>query len=254
MKKLALTIIISTWAAAAAFAALGDVVGTIPIPGGAQAGLGASANYLYITNYSQSRIYFVNQTTGSVMGSFANAGGSNTRGLACVSGGYLWQNKAYTAPFLSYQTNDATGSVYASFPIPSSVTHGIDPLCTGDGGAGTSYLLLSDYSAKRIYYMTTAGSIASSFLVTPILYEIAYDWRNELIWGGMNSNVCYAVSTTGSSVASFTAPTSNIYGMAYYGQYLFVGGTSGNIYRIHCPSGFNAIAPASLGRIKALYR
>jgi len=254
MKKVLIFVLAGLSLAATVFANLGDVVGTIAIPGGSQAGMGITDNYLYVTNYTQGRIYMLNPTSGSVMGSFAAAGGTNTRGLAGVGTGYLWQNQGYSSPYPTYQTNATTGSVYASFNMPAVYCHGIDPLCTGDGGAGTSYLIVSCYSSYRIYFMTTAGSIASSMTITPQMYDIAYDWRNELIWGGMNSAVCSAVNTTGSTVASFSAPVGNIYGMAYYGQYLYVGGTSGNIYRIHCPSGFTGVQPASLGRVKALYR
>jgi len=239
---------------AAAFAALGDVAGSFAIPGGACAGLGISSAYLFTTNYSQSTIYRVHPTTGSIYGSFAAAGGTNTRGLAYQSGGYLWQNKAYTSPYTIFNTNEATGSIYSSYPLPTSVTHGSAPLATGDGGVGTSYIILSSYAtASTIYYMTTTGSIASSHTVPAIMYEIAYDWRNKLIWGGMNLTTCFGCTTTGSLVASFEKPTGNIYGITYYGEYLWLAGTSGYIYRQHCPANL-AIKPASIGKVKALFR
>ena len=253
MRKSLFVVLALLCAASAALAALGDVVGSFPNPGGSCGGLGRSNAYLYTTDYSPGTIYRVHPTTGSVYNSFAAAGGSNTRGLAYQFGGYLWQNKAYSSPYTIYRTNEGTGSRYNSYALPSGVTHGSAPLATGDGGSGTTRIILSDYSARRIYYMTTTGSIASSHAVNQALYEIAYDWRNELIWGGMNTTTVYGFTTNGSLVASFSKPTGNVYGITYHGQYLWVGGTSGYIYRQHCPILNVGVKPASMGKIKAMF-
>ena len=253
MKKCLIVTVVTLCAAGMAFADLGSVVNSFAIPGSACAGLGRSNTYLYTTNYSQSRIYRVNPTSGSVYNSFSAVGGSNTRGLAYQFGGYLWQNKAYTSPYTIYRTNEGTGSVYNSYSLPTSLTHGSAPLATGDGGEGTTRIILSSYGVPgTIYYMTTTGSIASSHTVSQALYEIAYDWRNQLIWGGMNTTTVYGFTTTGSLKASFTKPTGNIYGITYHGQYLWVAGTSGLIYQIHCPNNVG-IAPTSMGKIKAMF-
>ena len=254
MRKALLVAVATLCAAGVAFAALGDVVRSFSIPGGAQAGMGRSNGILYSVNYSQSRIYRMNPTTGSVTGSFAAAGGSNTRGLAYQWGGYLWQNQGYTSPYRIYRTSTSNGSIYASYALPRSLCHGSAPLATGDGGSGVSHIIISCYSNRYLYYMTTTGSIARSHSVSPTLYDIAYDWRNKLVWGGMNSTTCYGVTTTGSTVASFNKPTGNIYGMTYHGQYLFVAGTSGYIYTIHCPVLNVGVRPSSMGKIKAMYK
>jgi hypothetical protein len=246
--------VLSLAAAACVYGALGDVVGSFPIPGGAQAGLGRSNGYLYTTYYSGSTIYRVNPSSGSVTNSFTAAGGSNTRGLAYQFGGYLWQNKAYTSPYTIYRTNESNGSVYNSYTLPSSVTHGSAPLATGDGGEGTTYIIVSSYNAtSTLYYMTTTGSIARSHTANTYLYEIAYDWRNQLIWGGMNDGYVYGFTTNGSRVASFQKPTGNVYGITYHGQYLWVGGTSGYIYIQHCPILNVNVKPSSMGKIKAMF-
>lgn len=253
MRKSLFVVLALLCAAGAALAALGDVVGSFPNPGGNCGGLGRSNTYLYTTDYSPGTIYRVHPTTGSVYNSFAAAGGSNTRGLAYQFGGYLWQNKAYSSPYRIYRTNEGTGSIYNYYSLPSGVTHGSAPLATGDGGSGTTRIILSDYSARRIYYMTTTGSIARSHAVNQALYEIAYDWRNQLIWGGMNTTTVYGFTTNGSLVASFSKPTGNVYGITYHGQYLWVGGTSGYIYRQHCPILNVGVKPASMGKIKAMF-
>ena len=237
-----------------AFATLGSVIRSFAIPGGACAGMGRSNGYLYTTNYSQSRIYRVNPTSGSVTNSFASAGGSNTRDLAYQFGGYLWQNKAYTSPYTIYRTNEGTGSIYNSYSIPTSTTHASAPLATGDGGSGTTQIILASYSgsSSTVYYMNLSGSIVRSHTANTLLYTIAYDWRNQLIWGGMNDGYVYGFTTAGSRVTSFRKPTGNVYGITYHGQYLWVAGTSGLIYQIHCPATVG-IAPTSMGKIKAMF-
>ena len=254
MRKSLIVTVLTLCVAGAALADLGSVVRSFPIPGGACSGLARSNGLFYSVNHSQSRIYVMNPTTGSVSNSFAAAGGAQTRGLAYQWGGYLWQNQAYNSPYRIYRTNTSAGSIYNSYTLPRSNCHGSAPLATGDGGSGTTHIILSCYSNKTLYYMTTTGSIARSHTVTPGLYDIAYDWRNKLVWGGMNTTTCYGVTTNGSTVASFTKPTGNIYGMSYHGQYLYVAGTSGYIYTIHCPILNVGIAPTSMGKIKATFR
>ncbi len=237
-----------------AFAKLGDVAGSFPIPGGNQAGLGISDNYLYVCNYSASRISLVHPTTGSIYRSFTAAGGTRTRGLAFQYSTILWQNKAYTSPYMIYRTNYLTGSIYNSYALPTGITHGSAPLATGDGGRGTSYIILSSYGAtSTVYYMTTTGSIVRSHNANTYLYEIAYDWRNKLVWGGMNDGWVYGFTTTGSRVTSFRKPTGNVYGITYYGEYLWVGGVTGYIYRQHCPNNLG-VTPTSMGKIKGMFR
>ena len=254
MKKVLLVAVATLCAAGITFAALGDVVGSFPNPGGNCAGLGRSNTYLYTTDYSPGTIYRVNPTTGSVYNSFAAAGGSNTRGLAYQFGGYLWQNQGYNSPYPLYRTNEGTGSIYNSYTLPGGhYSHGSAPLATGDGGSGTTHIIVSNYSSDMVYYMTTTGSISSSHSVSQDLYEIAYDWRNKLVWGGMNTTTVYGFTTTGSLAASFSKPTGNVYGITYHGQYLWVAGTSGYVYRQHCPVLNVGVKPASMGKIKAMF-
>jgi len=252
MKKCLILILVVLVAAGAAFGALGQVIRSFAIPGGASAGLARSNGYLYSVYYTGSRIYRVAPTTGSIYGSYAAAGGTNTRGLAYQWGGYLWQNQAYTSPYRIYRTNEANGSIFGYYTLPGQYNHGSAPLATADGGEGTTRILLSNYNNKTIYYMTTTGSIARSHSVSQALYDVAYDWRNRFIWGGMNTTTVYGYNTNGSLRASFTKPTGNVYGITYHGQYLWVTGTSGMIYQIHCP-GNVSVEPTSMGKIKAMF-
>jgi hypothetical protein len=150
-----------------------------------------------------------------------------------------------------YATNCGNGSVLYSYPLPATSTYGAAPLSSGDGGAGTSHIILVDYNSDVVYYMTTAGSVANSHPISAKLYDIAYDWRNRLIWGSDSNCTVYGFDTSGSIVASFPGPES--YGITYYGQYLWAGESAGYIYQFHCPDDIS-VEPASMGKIKAAYR
>lgn len=263
MKKLWPLILVL--AAAAAFAALGDVVNSFTIPGlSYHRGLARSSGYLYAENWnSPYNIYRVNADTGSVYNSFAGpAPYYQLEGLAYTGDGHLYgtQMLGSMIPAVVYNMNEATGSIYGSFPtVATASIYGLAPRATGDGGAGTSALFMADSGAsghgENVYTYTTAGSFLSSFTLpaqTNFL-EIAYDWRNQIIWGGMSDHVIYGVNTAGSIVSSFTVSGGAwSYGMTYYGGYLWVG-VGSSIYKIHCPSTNPGVAPSSLGRVKALY-
>jgi hypothetical protein len=258
LKKLLIVTLAGLCAAAAAYGALGDIVGSFQVSNN-NAGLGISSRYLYCNDYSPGVIYMVNPTNGSVYGSFNSVHSTYSRGLA-FDGTYLWQNKAYSSPYQTYRTNATTGSIYASYALPNSTTHGVAPRATGDYGAGTDALFQSYYSGDIIYVMNLSGSITGSFSVPTVcmMYEIAYDWRNKLVWGGMNASggsvPIWGVDTTGSIVASFGVNISNSYGLTYAGEYLWAGTTAGWIYSIHCPILNNSIRPASMGKIKAVFK
>jgi hypothetical protein len=258
LKKLLTVTLAGLCAAAAAYGALGDIVGSFQVSNN-NAGLGISSRYLYCNDYSPGVIYMVNSTNGSIYGSFNSVHSTNSRGLA-FDGTYLWQNKAYSAPYETYRTNAANGSIYASFALPTSTTHGVAPRATGDYGAGTDALFQSYYSGDIIYVMNLSGSITSSFSIPSecMMYEIAYDWRSGLVWGAMNAVSgqvpIWGVDTSGSLVASFNVSISNSYGLTYAGEYLWAGTTAGWIYRIHCPKINVGVKPASMGKIKAVFR
>jgi hypothetical protein len=256
MRKSLLCAVAVLVAAATAYGDLGSVIRSFPIPGGTCGGLARSSSLVY-SLYSVSPllgyVFLMDYETGSVHSFYPAAGGIYTRGLAFQGPGILWQNQAYVTPFLICRTVATNGRIEAYYALPSAQCHGAAPLATGDGGWGTSHIIISNCATRTIYYMTTRGSIVRSHTVSPSLFDIAYDWRNQLIWGGMSSNVCYGVTTTGSTVASFTTPTTNISGITYHGRYLYVAGTSGNIYTIHCPVFNVSVPPTSVGKIKALF-
>lgn len=258
MKKALIATLTGIVVVAAAYGDLGSVVGSFRVCNHC-AGLAISSACLYINDYNARYVYRVHPTTGSIFGSFNVVNNSYTRGLA-FDGNYLWVNKVISDPYLTYRVNAASGSIYASYAIPSSQTEGVAPRASGDYGAGTDALFHFCRWREMVYLMNLSGSITSSYRVSSEcdMYDIAYDWRNRLIWGGrdpVGSVVpIWGTNTSGSLVASFTvANMINNYGITYAGSYLWAAGQTGWVYRIHCPVGVG-VQPASVGRVKALFR
>ena len=240
-------------AAAAAFAALGDIVGSFTGPDLRLTGLGRSPNYLYVLGITGApdNVYRCNPTTGSVFGSWPTPYLMQNRGLAVTWGDHAWVG--CDRNMLVYECAGGNGSVYRSWDAGHE-PYGLAPLCTGDGGQGTTALFSYDTNPSFIYsHNLTNGSIIGSFPLpheTP--YDFAYDHRNRLIWKYYELYVYGYALSTGSVIASFRRPyPSTCYGLAYYGEYLWISARDGNIFIVHCP-GNVGVHPASLGRVKAI--
>lgn len=240
--------------AASAYATLGDVVGSFRAPGASVRGMARSTTRLHILVFGNpTRVYRVSPTTGSIYGSWPLNCGENCRGLAFSEGGHLWVGN-YDNDRV-YDCAATTGSVYRSWSAGHD-PFGLAAYCTGDGGVGTTAILSSDYTPSVCWRHAVAdGRVLSSFTYTKASYfDIAWDHRNRLVWMGFPPDVIYGYNLSGSVAASFKVPGAHPYGLAYFGEQLWVG-CDGNdcVYVVRCPGNIG-VAPASLGRIKALHR
>ncbi len=259
MKKVLLSGLILAVTAGAAFAGLGDVVASFASPYRAPIALAHANNatqmWLFCNqNTSGWRIFLVHHTTGSVYSSFVSYCGTYTRGLTYEDPGYLWVGNFNNRRV--YRCRSAGGSVLYSW----AANHGISGLALkarGDGGVNQDGIFVNAVATTTWRHRTSDGSIISSFIYSPALYgDLAWDWRNNLVWGGdANVNYVYGCTTGGTVAASFRSPAVNPQGMCYYGQYLWVGTNSSPyyVYQVHCPNTVG-VAPASLGRVKALFQ
>jgi hypothetical protein len=254
MKKIIIAFVLTAAFAAACFADLGDVVSSFRAPGNSVRGMARSDTRLHILNFGDPTIvYRVAPVSGSLYGSWPATFNRYCRGLAFSEGGYLWVG-CYENNHV-YKCDSTSGSVYGSWNSGNDA-YGVAPRCTGDGGINTTAIFTS---AERPSYCwrhnIDNGNILGSFaLEFGSFFDIAWDHRNQLIWLGSTTGSVYGYRTSGAIAASFASPASYPYGMAYYGEYLWVG-CDGNdyVYRVHCP-GTVAIGPSSAGRIKALFR
>jgi hypothetical protein len=255
MKRLIFALLgLGALAAAPSLAVLGDIVNSFPSPTtSTPGGLGRSNQFLHVLVYSSPNyVYNVNPTTGSIHSSWPTPRPSRNRGLAYSWGGHVWVG-CYGNDYV-YDCVWNTGSVNTSWNAGHD-PHGLAPRQTGDGGAGTTALYVRDNSPSYIWIQRlTNGSVLSSFgIVHSSARDIAYAHRLRLIWGPYATYVYGYYSLNGAVVASFRCPASaSVSGLAYFGNYLWVACSNRYIYQVHCPS--MAVNPASLGRVKALFR
>jgi DNA-binding beta-propeller fold protein YncE len=177
-------------------------------------------------------------------------------------GRYIYSTNAATTYYV-YKIDPATGSTVTSFRYPSGATRG-----SGLAFDGSS-LYFADYDASRIWRLTTAGSVLAT-LPTAITkpWGLAYDdktpggpflWLADHPFGSGPQSKIYKLTTAGSVVDSANWPITGTgaCGLDFDGTYLWginnVYPQPNYAYRMVFVSDA-AVAPASVGRIKALFR
>jgi hypothetical protein len=105
---------------------------------------------------------------------------------------------------------------------------------------------------------TTTGSIVSSFSVpAPITLACDLGWDGVYLWAPDSRGYIYRLTTAGAVVASFDPPGRRTSGCTFDGAYLRLSAYPGSgpwyIYRIDVGP-LQAVAPASFGQVKALFR
>ena len=260
MKRVSVVLTAAALAAGSGYAYLGQVIASFPTPWTYPIALacGNDASQMWVfCNWNPFQIWRINAETGSVYGSFTK---SSTRGLAYSSGGapggnYLWIGNVVTDKL--YMCNPTTGSHYRTWALVDDAVRGLAPQATGDGGYNPQAIIVTDGDPPYTYYYDpTTGSVIRSHANPHAALDVAWDWRNRLIWGGYGPpHIVYGWNTSGSLVATFAAPSAYPFAMTYRGQYLWVGCTIPvhHIYKVHCPV-FVGVSPASLGRVKALFK
>lgn len=245
---------------------LGEVVGSFRAPAAWPDALAVSGNYLYVLcdPVGPDYIFRVDPNTGSVISSYLAPFGQYTKGLGYEYGGYLWIGREGFPPYswmFIARCDEATGSVYSSFPIyEHELAGGLD--CQGiPDRPGTLVAIISTdrWLYHRVARHTPGGSFLDSFDHGMDLHDPGWDYENEVIWlPCTNAAMAYVYGYTidGSFVTSFASPAIAPQGAAYLGGYLWL--CTADLYlhwiwKVHCPN-ITAVAPASLGRVKALFR
>jgi hypothetical protein len=266
-------------AGASAWGTFGQVVATYASPAAAPIALarGGTGNYLWVfCNSAPYNIYRVNADTGSVYATAPSPWGVGTRGLSYAAGGYLYAGD-YNTDYVYRVHYSNLGSVISSFPTGHDMYGGLSLKVTGDGGAGATAMWASywppitnipgagpgarssDQQEPQVYlHNLTTGSIISSFLPLVVCpYDVAWDWRNQILWGAGGPMTGH--TPTGSCIGTYWYMIGYskrfLAGICYDGEYLWAGATwpRDEILKIHCPEGIG-VAPASLGKVKALFR
>ncbi len=252
--------------ASTAFAGMGDLVASFPNSGrSTHLGMGADANYLYSLHYDVATNYpmmVLRRSNGSPVRSFSLPlpYGHNifVRGVSYEGGGYLRLNN-YSNRYVAKITT--AGKFIGSWGWSGGATR--YGLCiNGDKTrANSATRIYQSYLTGIWWQSTTNGSLISSFVspFTNYAYDLAWDYVHNLIWYANYSNYWVFGMTPAGSIreswrlkSGVTAP----YGIAFFGGRLYVSTSAGSpdeyIWVYDCL--YTNVAPASLGRVKALYR
>lgn len=253
-KRLSIALAVVLLTAAAADAYLGQIQTSFRSPAAANTrGLARAAGYLYVVDGTDRGIvYRMNPDTGEVYDWYVVQWDGNNSGLAFSTPSYLWVGCISNDTV--YRTRAFTGSIYSSWGAGHD-PFGIAPRSTGDSGKGTTHIFTTDNLPDYLFTHRLNGNVLNSFpLGTRSRYDCAFDWRNNLVWRG-GGDYIYAHTPTGSIAASFESPAGSPRGLAYNNYRLWIACTGNSyIYRVHCPRDFFAVEPASVGRVKALFR
>ncbi len=236
---------------APASAAVGQIVDSFPAPAANPAGLAWAKGDLYcFCETSPYLIWKINPNNGKVLGSFRFAkGGADTVGLA-YDGKYFWAANGATEFVYRFEWG---GSVASSFKARWNV------------GRGFTWSGLHLWGAERrtapsysYYQMRIDGEVLRSYSDFYEIYDPAWDgrylWFPEYDDFEEKYRVVAVDISNGTAVASFNSPADGARGATYDGSYLWVGTVAGNgrLWKVDVAG--VGVAPASLGRVKALFK
>jgi hypothetical protein len=241
--------------AAATFAGTLDIVSSFSSQKRRRKGIEYAGGYVYATSeYSTNNIH-VYTTNGILVRTIPTPPGAVGLEVSHAPSGYLWLSTY--SPGYGYLMTLSSGSIVSSFAGPAR-GQGI----TSDG----RYLYWSTTYANRLYVLTTTGSVVRYF-TQPARYPGGCDYvAPGYLWlcdWYLFAERIYYYTTTGSMVDSFRtpgAPQIRPSGVTWDGNYVWYHHYRYNIYEPSYVyrarvtfSGVN-VAPASVGKVKAIFR
>ncbi len=250
-------------AAAAAAWGWGSLVASYPSPGAGVTGLGALSyqGTDYITAQNGHYVWLLYESTGSVAASYPAPGNTWSGGMCSgVLGGVAqhWLSKydPVNDKVWVYRCAFATGSVLGSFSAFNSNFFVHDGLAF-QPVAGSGYLYYADGTTgiPYIYRMQAeTGSVYGSFYPPGEPWDIDFGGGYLWVWTYPNEWCVWQMTTTGSVVNNFWPAAQGMEGGVAYddvGPYLWLAQAGVlNGYELS----LTGVAPASLGKVKALFR
>ena len=257
MRKTAAITVFTLALPLAAGAVLGDVLASweTPRPGSGFNGIVYDGENMWVKHTNSYEGYVFKCTTvGSVVTEIPfpyPAPSFYSFGLT-FDGEYLWTIYHYwrMTSFDDFRKYTTTGSYAGGFglhfwypPYCKAVTWDGKNLYTGE----------SPPVPYRIGKYTTAGTLVATF---PLAVGGGSDWAyyKRQLWSYGRGGLVYGVTLNGSVVASFAAPGGSCEGTAFDGEYLWTIDENNPQYVYKVDIDVVGEAPASLGRVKALYR
>ncbi len=254
--------------AGTASAKLGDLVASFDAIGtSTHYGLAADANYLYHYHYYSSWRYPVirmRRTNGAFVSSYPCPLGTASylyygRGMCYDGTGNIYFSNYYRRYVSRFRASN--GSVLSTWMWPTTEGYRYG-LCVDHNGTTGGTNIYQSYYTGIWYRSSLTGSLRDSWRIGryDYAYDMAWDYGNKMIWyGNYSDEFVYGCNTRGSVIAKFDVPVSvnDPYGIAYWGNYLYVSTSSGNpdeyIWVYHCPANVT-VSPASVGKVKALFQ
>jgi len=246
MRKVAMVVII---AAVPAFAGFGSVVSSFRKTDNVTSrGLAWAGRYLVTSNMCSGgdKKWRVYTAGGSLVRKFEGPEKNNAHVGAEYDGSRYWtgswmENRIYC--FTS------AGSVVSYFRAerPNGVAW--------DG----QHIWWESYVGNWFYKCKTLGSVVSSWRVNKITDGGDLAWDGIYLWcADIGSEYVYRLTRAGSISRSFKAPGEETYGCAFDGKYLWLADTAGELattfYKVDIDYSGPAVAPSSLGKVRALFR
>jgi tripartite motif-containing protein 71 len=206
--------------------------------------------YLYVTNYSTSQVLYYT-STGSLVGSWSGSF-IYTGGVDCAANGDVYVTDLGN-DCVKYFTS--TGSAYGSFGS------GYLDMPVGLELAPSGNVYVAGHLSNNVAYFTPSGSLLGSWSsfnpgdvgISPV--------DNTVFVSYVGGDLIYYYTSTGSLLGSFgSSGTGN--GEFDYPSGIIVAGDGGRVYvgdrdnhRVqYFKDTEHAVAPASLGKVKALFR
>ena len=229
--------------------AFGSLVSSFHAPGDFPNGVGCRAARLYISTNTPDMCWRTT-TTGTILKSHTSPS-MFTKGITSgLIDGTAFYWVVGDRPKMVYQVGYNDGSVYSSFSVPGTFPFGV-------AFRSPSYIYYTDTVGKRLYLMhPTNGSIYDSYAVSFSPNDVAYDASGHLWFADFTSaGIVWKSTLTGSVVDSFSVSS---YGYAagcgFDGTYVWVGINAPLHSILQFTTIGSGVTPASLGRLKALYR
>jgi hypothetical protein len=213
-------------------------------------GIDYREGYLYHANFNGPNEILKTNLTGSVVASLSEpryAVGVDFTGTAYWAYTY-WPSVPRDR--ICRLTPD--GSITASFAAP---LYGCGVACDGEY---LWYATAGNHNWNYVYELTKQGSVVSSFQAPhgSGFLNTDVDWGDSYLWLAQASSaggVVYQMTTTGSVVYSIFLQSRQPTGVAWNGKNTwFVDGNNDWVYLMRW-SGID-VAPASIGKVKALFR
>ena len=231
----------------------GSLVASYPAPGTSNLnGIGyVNSTTMCATTNTPDYVWKFNRSNGSVTSSFA-APTTNTAGCDYGVVGSTAYIFVCTGSYV-YRMGYSTGSIYGSWATP-------DPDCRGVAFQpfwSTPYIVLTEsFTPGRIFRCDAiTGSVSASFNLGFRPYGIAWDDRNECYWvTDLTHGLVRRISNEGLTLGSFSINYDG-YGLAYdeFSERVWVGRNDPHYMYVYETAG-SAVEPASLGKVKAIYR